>query len=132
MNLRALALTAILLASCSSHQNELERAKRDARASGKILMVEFGADWCNDCRVLSEDLRKDTVNPNFTTRFVRHKIDVGQFDRNLDIAKSLGLNLSEIPTAVFFTPEGGRIDRLGRPQILAFVLNDSNKQPLVE
>ena len=43
--------------------------------------------------------------------FVRLSIDVGEFNRNLGLAKSLGVDVvqSGIPAAAFFTPDGAAI-----------------------
>ena len=121
MNLRTVLLAVIVLGACSTHKDKLQRAKDEANSAGRILMVEFGADWCSDCRVLSAELEKDSYRQRLATGFVRYRVDVGEFDRNLDVAKSVGLNLSQIPTAVFFTPAGGRIERSGTSEILDFV-----------
>jgi hypothetical protein len=51
------------------------------------------------------------------------KIDVGEFNRNLDIAQSLGVDVMQgIPVAVFFAPIGSSTStRQGTDQILAYL-----------
>jgi protein disulfide-isomerase len=102
-----IALAAISSA-CHSPVSDLKRARREARLQGKLLMVQFGADWCPDCRALSKEL---DASSDLTQHFVRLNIDVGEFNRNLDVAKSVGLDVVEsgIPAAAFFTPDGAII-----------------------
>src|SRR5881394_1144593 len=80
----------------------LVTSQKQAQTEHKILMVEFGANWCEDCIVLADNLEKGETRDYFQKHFVVLKVDVGRFDKNLDIAKSLGVTLDKgIPTAVF-------------------------------
>lgn len=74
-------------------------------------MVQFGAGWCPECRALSKELDNPRLHDYVAQHFVRLSIDVGEFDRNLDLAKSVGLDVVQtgIPAAAFFTPDGGPI-----------------------
>jgi thioredoxin 1 len=88
----------------------MSEALNKAKAEKKFLMVEFGANWCEDCIVLARNLEEGETRDYFQKHFVILKVDVGQFDRNLDVAKSLGADLNKgIPTAVFFAPDGNRV-----------------------
>jgi thioredoxin 1 len=101
----------------------IDELRRDAHASQKILMVEFWAGWCGDCVQLSASLEEEPIRHFVKEHFIISKVDVGEFDRNLDIAKALGLgNLSEIPTAVFFAPGDQQpVTRRGTRQILEYI-----------
>ena len=74
-------------------------------------MVQFGAGWCPECRVLSKELDSPRLHDYMAQHFVRLSIDVGEFNRNLELAKSLGIDVvqSGIPAAAFFTPKGAAI-----------------------
>jgi thioredoxin len=88
----------------------VDEALKTARSQNKFLMVEFGADWCSDCVALARSLEQGQTAEYLRNHFVVLKVNVGQFDRNLDIAKSLGVDLNKgIPTAVFYTAGGSRI-----------------------
>jgi thioredoxin 1 len=103
-------LIAGLVALWFRPHDEVSQGFTRARGQGKFLMVEFGADWCPDCRLLSQELHKAPVRDYLSQNFVLVHVDVGEFDRNMNVAKSLGVNVGQgIPTAVFFTPEGRRI-----------------------
>jgi thioredoxin 1 len=62
----------------------LTRAKRD----GKGVLIVFGANWCKDCRVLDQELRRGRLARLIGQRYVVVKVDVGDFDRNLDLARA--------------------------------------------
>ncbi len=61
-------------------QQALAAAKTDHR---KVLLV-FGANWCGDCRALDAALHGKS-GPLIEGKFDVVKIDVGNFDKNLDI-----------------------------------------------
>lgn len=82
-------------------------ARAAARAEKKFLMVTFGANWCTDCRTLHRHLNSEPVSSYVRDLFRFAYVDVGKFNRNRDVAESLGVSLSRgIPVAVFFDPEG--------------------------
>jgi len=120
----------------SYHQNHktptvesIDQARVKARRNHKVLMVEFQADWCSDCRALSRSFQQPSIRDYLARHVEALDVDVGQFDRNLDIARSLGVDVNQgIPAAVFFLPEQGSASRkIGNAQILDYLhqLEDS-------
>jgi thioredoxin 1 len=86
-------------------QGLIAEARARATRNHKFLMVEFGAGWCTDCAQLSKSLEDEKRRDQFRKEFELLYVDVGEFNRNLDIAKSLGIDVTEaIPTAAFFPP----------------------------
>jgi thioredoxin 1 len=78
----------------------LQQGLEAARASGKDVLVVFGANWCKDCRELDKALHGQTAGL-IDTHFIVVKIDVGNFDKNLDIVKRYAYPTSKgIPAAV--------------------------------
>jgi protein disulfide-isomerase len=78
----------------------LQQGLDAARASGKEVLVVFGANWCKDCRELDKALHGRTASL-IAARFVVVKIDVGNFDKNLDVVKRYGYPTGKgIPAAV--------------------------------
>ncbi len=126
MNVRTilcLLLICILTNGCHK-KTGFDEALQNARASGKSLMVEFGADWCSDCQALSRELEQEPLQTCVERRVERLKVDVGEFNRNLDVANGLGIDIRNgiIPTAVFFAPaNGARTTKAGTPEILSFL-----------
>jgi|SRR5437016_1436176 len=104
-------------------QELIAEARARAARNHKFLMVEFGAEWCSDCAQLSKSLKDERRRDLFQREFELLYVDVGEFNRNLDIAKSLGIDVTEaIPTAVFFPPNSDQpVIKRGTNPILAFV-----------
>jgi len=102
-------------------QEMLAQARIEAQRHGKSLMVEFGASWCSDCRDLERNLKQAPTRENLEKHFDVLYVDVGEFNKNLDVARSLGINVGDgIPVAAFFPPGGaGPITKRGNAQILA-------------
>ena len=75
-----------------------------ARSQNKDVLVIFGANWCEDCRDLDKAMHGSSASL-IDPLFVVVKINVGNFDRNLDLAARYGNPIQKgIPAAVLFTP----------------------------
>ena len=72
-----------------------------ARKSGKPLLIDFGANWCVDCRVLAGVLELPRMRAWVPQHFELVQVDVGAFDTNLDIAARYGVDPLEAVPAVF-------------------------------
>lgn len=85
----------------------IQNARAQSEANGRFLMVEFEADWCVDCFVLSRMLQEESTRREMADHFDVVGVDVGEFDRNVDVARALGIDMNQgIPAAVFFAPDG--------------------------
>lgn len=86
---------------------DVQAALAAAKASGKPVVVVFGANWCPDCRALDKALKNDANAALMSSSFHVVKVDVGQFDKNLDIAKAYGDPIKKgIPAAAVLSPQG--------------------------
>ncbi len=86
---------------------DIERARAQAAAAGKRVLVVFGANWCGDCRVLDTSMKQGRLKALLDGRFVVVKVDVGRFDRNVDIAQRYGVPLKKgIPTVAVLAADG--------------------------
>jgi len=88
-------------------QKSVDETLASAAASGKHAIIVMGANWCHDSRALAgwfETQRFQTLlNDNYEVRF----IDVGQKDRNIDVAQRFGLDkIVGTPTIVVTKPNG--------------------------
>ena len=101
---------------------DVATGRQDAMANDQFLMITFGANWCIDCRTLYHHLKSDEVRAFTDDMFHFVTVDVGKFNRNRDVARELGVDLSRgIPVAVFFDPEGReRLMELSAAANLAF------------
>jgi len=76
---------------------EIRQALGQAQASGNSLpvLVVFGANWCGDCKVLDLAMKQGSAAPLMAREFKVVKVDVGRFDRNLDLALAYGVPLKK-------------------------------------
>lgn len=65
----------------------IEYGRTVALAEKKQLLLIFGADWCPDCQRFGEVLKDAEVERLVRDHFVLVKVDVGRFNKNLDLAK---------------------------------------------
>jgi thioredoxin 1 len=70
------------------------------------VLIVFGANWCEDCRSLDQSLKSGRNADLMAREFEVVKVDVGHFDRNLDVAKSYGDPIRKgIPAAVVLSAD---------------------------
>lgn len=93
--------------------NETTDAKADVRqalaasqSSHLPVLLIFGANWCEDCRALDASLHTGRNAELIKRKFRVVKVDVGNFDHNLDIAAVYGNPIRKgIPAAVVLSPD---------------------------
>ncbi|WP_460841424.1 thioredoxin family protein [Noviherbaspirillum agri] len=85
---------------------DLQDAMRSARRSGKNMLVVYGANWCADCLRLDSRIH-DSNGLLGDSRYVIVKVDVGRFDKNIDLAALHGNPIGKgIPGAAVISPDG--------------------------
>ena len=67
----------------------VQHALAAAQSNRNDVLLVFGANWCPDCRELDKALNGSS-RALIAGRFQVVKIDVGRFDKNLDIANQYG------------------------------------------
>jgi len=78
-----------------------------AKKENRPVLVIFGANWCEDCRALDKALHEGRNAELVNREFKVVKVDVGRFDKNLDVAKAYGDPIKKgIPGAAVLSPEG--------------------------
>ena len=86
---------------------DVKRTLSDAKARNMPVLVIFGANWCLDCRALDKALHEGRNAELVNREFEVVKVDVGRFDKNLDVAKAYGNPIKKgIPGAAVLSPEG--------------------------
>jgi protein disulfide-isomerase len=99
-------------------RREIATARERARERHRFVMVTFGANWCPDCRALARQLASDPAKEYADANFEIVKVDIGDFDRNLDVAAALGVDMQMgIPVAVFFDRDGHAIGATNRGEL---------------
>lgn len=86
---------------------DLKTAQAASKKDNKPVLVDVGADWCPDCVVLRKLAADPAVSPVLDDFHVV-SVDVGEFERNLDVVEDLTVDLqsSGIPALVVLSPKG--------------------------
>jgi len=86
-------------------KTEVEHALSTAQQNHKPVLLVFGANWCPDCRELDKALHGKSQTL-IDGKFIVVKVDVGHFDKNLELAQSYGNPIKKgIPAAVLVSPD---------------------------
>jgi len=111
--LYALFLMFIATAAAASDKpyDENADAKLDIKnalsiASNAPVIVVFGANWCGDCKALDAAMKQGASAALLARDFKMVKVNVGRFDKNLEIAKAYGVPLEKgIPAIAIISSE---------------------------
>jgi thioredoxin 1 len=86
---------------------EIRSVLADARRANVPVLVVFGANWCGDCKVLDRAFKSGASAPLIAKNYRVVKVDVGRFNRNVDIAESYGVPLKRgIPAVAVLSQQG--------------------------
>jgi thiol:disulfide interchange protein len=64
---------------------DIAAALKQARLEHKSVLLSFGGDWCGDCQVLDIYLHQAPNAELLEKNFILVHVDIGHFDKNLDI-----------------------------------------------
>lgn len=96
-------------------------AKAKALASRRLLMIDLGGNWCPDCRILAGTMDLPEVRAFVDAHYVAVTVDVGRFDRNLQIPARYGIKgrLEGVPALLIVDPKTDRLLDAGQVAALA-------------
>jgi len=88
-------------------QREISRALETAAKTRKRVLLVFGGNWCYDCHVLDEAFHTPEIAPTLNRNFVVVHVDVGEYNKNLDLAKKYEVPLERgVPAAAVLDRDG--------------------------
>jgi thiol-disulfide isomerase/thioredoxin len=99
----------------SNATRDIAAALSQAKGDHKYVLLDFGADWCVDCRVLEDAFRDPAIAPFMKRNFHVVRIDVGEFFmggdafKNREVALRYGLtdpNDTGVPVLVTLDSDG--------------------------
>jgi thiol-disulfide isomerase/thioredoxin len=92
-----------------SAEADIAAALQTAAATHKRVVLDFGGNWCADCQVLDIFLHDSANRPILEANYVLVHVNIGQLDRNLDIAARYGIPISKGVPALAVLSEHGEL-----------------------
>ena len=91
----------------------VDAAFAQARAEHKLVLINLGANWCADCRILAGVMALHDLKPFVESHYVVVDVDVGRINRNLQIPARFGLTgrPEAVPCILVVNPNGQLLDR---------------------
>jgi thioredoxin 1 len=103
----ALSATRDIYPDPAQAKPELAAALKQAAATHKRVLVDFGGNWCGDCQVLDIYFHNPENRPILDANYVLVHVNVGRYDANLDLAKRYGIPLEKgVPALVVLSDTG--------------------------
>ncbi len=86
---------------------QMAAAIAEASRTHKNIVLDFGANWCGDCHALEAQMQTPELAAVISKGFVVVNVDVGRFDKNLDLAEKYGVPLQKgIPALAVLDSRG--------------------------
>lgn len=87
--------------------HDITAAITNAEASKRNIVLIFGANWCGDCHALYAQMHKPELASIIEKNFVVVEIDLGRWDKNLDLAETYHVPIKRgIPALAVLDPHG--------------------------
>jgi len=118
-------------------EEQIKNAIAEAKKDNKRVLIQWGANWCGWCTILDKHFKTQApVRKELLYEYVVAHIDVGKFDKNLELAKKYGATFREhgVPFLTVLDAEGkplanqetGSLEIEGKPlhdpeKVLAFL-----------
>ena len=88
---------------------DIDAALKEATRSNKRVLVDFGGNWCGDCKVLDMNFRKPDNAALLASKYVLVHVNVGDkgITHNFEIAERYGIPLRKgVPALAVLEPDG--------------------------
>jgi thioredoxin 1 len=73
----------------------------------KNVLLDFGGNWCLDCHVLDNAFHQPRIAPLLNGNYVLVHVDVGKYEKNLDLAKKYHVDLEKgVPSLAVLDAQG--------------------------
>jgi len=86
---------------------EIKEALEHAARGHKNVILVFGGNWCYDCHVLDLAFHHPEIEPTLKAHFLVVHVDVGEYDKNLDLAEQYQVPLKKgVPALAVLASDG--------------------------
>jgi thioredoxin 1 len=121
--IRAALFTAVLVASSAAHAAgamypdvsragaDIDAAMAEAARTHRRVLVDFGGNWCGDCKVLDINLHKPENAALLEKNYVMVHVNVGEkgITDNFTVAERYGIPLKKGVPAIAVLEADGRV-----------------------
>ena len=87
---------------------DVAAARAQARAAGKLVLLEFGAEWCSGCKLFARDAESVPEVQRALATVVLLPVDA---EKGAAVALAKQFRVQGFPTFVLTDPEGQPVDR---------------------
>jgi uncharacterized protein YyaL (SSP411 family) len=103
----ALAQGRVIYPEPALAKTEIHEALARAKAQHKRVILDFGGNWCGDCKVLDIYFHDPANKSLLEENFELVDVNIGRYDANQDIADRYGIPLKRgVPALVILSPDG--------------------------
>ncbi len=88
---------------------DIAAALKSAAATRRRVLLDFGGNWCGDCRVLDIYMHDEKNKPLVDANFVVVHINIGRMDANVDLAEKYQVPLQRGVPALAVLDEHGKL-----------------------
>jgi len=86
---------------------DIRRALATAGKQHKNVLLDFGGNWCIDCHILENAFHQPRIAPLLNDNYIVVHVDVGKYDKNLDLAKKYHVDLQKgVPSLAVLDSQG--------------------------
>ena len=86
---------------------DIRRAVATAGKQHKNVLLDFGGNWCIDCHILENAFHQPRIAPLLNDNYIVVHVDVGKYEKNLDLAKKYHVNLEKgVPSLAVLDSQG--------------------------
>jgi thiol:disulfide interchange protein len=88
---------------------DIRDALTTAAREHKRVILDFGGNWCGDCQVLDIYFHRAPNDAILNANYVLVDIDIGRFDKNVDVARKYNVPLTPGVPALAVLDSRGRL-----------------------
>lgn len=90
-------------------KSDLDAALQTAAATHKRIILDFGGNWCPDCRALDIYFHDSVNQPLLEANYILVHVNIGRLDENLRLAARYEIPLSKGVPALAVLGENGKL-----------------------
>lgn len=87
-------------------KKEIAIAVQSAAKQHKRVILVFGASWCFDCFALDYRFHQSNIQPLVDKNYEVVHVDIGEHDKNLDLAKRYDTSVEAVPALAVLDSNG--------------------------